>query len=628
MSTVEQLGDRWPKVLKGFDDAKLTSDDIKAITGAINSLTLEQAKAAVPMDFNSSSDGEMQARRHLYRAAHVLWSLAYRSDKSLPVVSWQTFGDLRSARDSLRKIVQDLVKKALGQDEAPISRVQSASNTITTQPTIVVRTQFNALKSFENAVKSVRAQVHTHRQQTVTPVQMAKRVLTPQMMVSTFQAQGQARQATAQTLLALSKEAVARQYFLKLLDIHSYFNDQRLKVLFNFTAMGLAIETAYKSFNKDVTEGQKATAAKLALAKTFFSALSKAPPPISFLGSIGGVVVGALHVDSEVDQRQVHTVLQGDGNPIVDALKGKFASIATTFEDKTRVGVALQGVSRASELQEALHIVAAKHFALIRDTVAEVCQDQFGGTSQAREAKFQVFLETLRRKRVSTLRGELTADALQGLAMVEADNLYKETVAAIDSTLQSAQIKTVPHDDLVGAVELMLYGSYVLNAFRRQGQTPGTYTYDYTATLPDTIVNRLASASTEWAVLAKNMTKEQAEAASRLKWEDRENHKRALCYFFEWFSSKMNPFLMVAGVAIEGKPVNAEYIKVQMMEYIDRLNKAIAANAKKAHVYSVRTTWNWSEIEYSIGRTQRVDVDALNLQLVSMRAEANFHRLQ
>ena len=632
MSTVEQLGDRWPKVLKGFTDAKVAPEDVKSITSAINGLTLDQAKEAVPAGFSNDSGQEQQDRRNLYRAAHCLWYLAYRSDKSLAVVGWQTFHDTRSSMDTLRQIVRGLVKKALGQDEVAISRPDSSQSQISARPAVVVRTQFDALKSFQNAAKTVREQVHTQRQATITPVQMARKVLTPQSIVSTFQAQGQARQTRATGLLASSEEAIARQYFLKLFDLHTTFTDQKLDLLFNFTATSTAVETAYKAFDKDVRKGQEETQSKLDLAKTFFTALSKAPPPLSFVGSIGGAVVGQLHVDKEIDQRGQHEVLRGDAsNPIVDALKSKFASLAKTLEDKTRVGNALGGIDRAGDLQKALHIVAAKYYLLIRNTVKEVCEDTFGGSSQEREKKFQVFLENVRVKKLGTLSGELTAQRLKDLAMREADTLHKEVEAAISSTLGAAKVPLPDPDDLVGAIELLLYGSYVLNAFRKEDKTASNgYSYNFSASLPDTIVKRLASASTEWAVLATDITKQQADKKTRLKWEDRENHKRALCYFFEWYRTEMNPFFMMAGVTIKGQPVTGEYIKVQIMEYVTRLNKAIMANAKKEHFYSVRTTWNWNEIDIAMGRSQRLDPELLNAELASLRGQAipNFHSLQ
>ena len=192
MSTVEQLGDRWPKVLSGLNDAKLSPDDIKAVTAAVNGLTLVEAKAAVPMGFNNDSGDNMRARRHLFRAASVLWYLAYRTDKTLPVVGWQTFQDERSTPDALRKIVQGLAKTALGQNDTPISRVDSlaTASVITSQPQLVVRSQFDALKSLQNAMKAVRTQVHTQRQQSITPLQMARKVSSTQTVVSAFQAQG------------------------------------------------------------------------------------------------------------------------------------------------------------------------------------------------------------------------------------------------------------------------------------------------------------------------------------------------------------------------------------------------------------------------------------------------------
>ena len=632
MSTVEQLGDRWPKVLSGLSDAKVAPEDVKSITAAINSLTLDQAKEAVPAGFSKESGQEQKARRDLYRAAHCLWYLAYRSDKSLAVVGWQTFHDARSSMDTLRKIVQDLVRKALGKDELAIAKPDSDAGQVSARPAVVVRTQFDALKSFQNAAKTVRAQVHAQREATITPVQMARKVLTPQSVVSTLQAQGQARQARASALLASSQEAIARQYFLKLFDLHAEFTDQKLDLLFNFTATATAVETAYKSFDKDVRAGQQEMQSKLDLAKTFFTALAKAPPPLSFVGSIGGAVVGQLHVDKEIDQRGQHEVLRGDAaNPIVSSLKDKFTALSRTLQDKTRVGVVLGGIERAGDLQKALHIVAAKYYSLIRNTVKEVCEDTFGGSSQDRERKFQLFLENVRTRKLGTLGGELTTQRLQDLAMREADTLHKETAAAISSTLGAAKVPLPEPDDLVGAIELMLYGSYVLNAFRKEDKTASSgYTYNFSASLPDAIVKRLASASTEWAVLATDITKQQADRKTRLKWEDRENHKRALCYFFEWYRSEMNPFFMMAGVMIKGQPVTGEYIKVQVMEYITRLNKAIMANAKKEHIYSIRTTWNWSEIDIAMGRTQRLDPVLLNAELAALRGQAisNFHSLQ
>jgi hypothetical protein len=103
-----------------------------------------------------------------------------------------------------------------------------------------------------------------------------------------------------------------------------------------------------------------------------------------------------------------------------------------------------------------------------------------------------------------------------------------------------------------------------------------------------------------------------------------------LCYFFDWFSTTMNPFMMIAGLCIKGKPVTAEFIKVQIAQYIAELNKAIAASAKKEAFYHVRTTWNWDEIDIAMGRATRLDPDVLNAELAALRGRAlpNFHALE
>lgn len=635
MSTVEQLGERWPKVLAGFADAKVSPDDIKAVTAAVNNLTLQEAMAAVPMKFASDSGDEQKARRNLYRAAHCLWYLAYRSDKSLPVVSWQTFHDTRSALESLRGIVLDHVKKALGRNELPISAPQDDRPQVTARAPVVVRSSFNALKTFQNAANTVRGQVHAQRQQAMTPVERARKALQPELMVATLRAQGQARQVTAQALLARSKQDVARQYFLKLFDIHSYFTDQKLAMAFNFTAMSAAVETAYKAFEQDVKKGGEesiSTFSKVGLAKLFFKGLSAAPPPLSLVGKIGGAVVDTLHVDTVIDQRPQHEVLRGDAaNPIASALSSTLSALGREFDDRTRVGNRLKGLTRSGDLQKALHITATHHYTLMRETVKEVCEQTFGGSSELRESKFQAFLDRLRRDKLGSVRGPLDEERLKSLAMTEADKLYKETVDIIEIMMNSSKVQMLDNDDLVGAIELVLYGNYVLHVFRKEDKTSSKgYRYDFSASLPKTIVNRLAASTTEWAVLALDSTKKSADARTRLKWEDRDNHKRALCYFFEWLQAEMNPFLMLAGVNMGGKPVTAEFIRVQMMQYITKLNKAIVANAKKEAFYSIRTTWNWDEIDIAMGRATRLDPDVLNAQLAALRGHglSNFHALE
>jgi hypothetical protein len=622
MSTVEQLGDRWPKVLKGLGDARVSQEDVKAVVASVNSLTLEEAKRAVPSNFAHDSGQEQKVRRDLYRAAHCLWYLAYRSDKSLAVVSWGTFHDTRSPLDALRTIIQDHLKKALGRNDSPIVAPALVQSLVTPQPTVVVRTQFNAVKSFQNTIRTVRGQVHAQRQQAITPAARARKFLTTQNMVSAFQAQGQIRQETARVLLDRSKEAIAHQYFLKLVYIHLQFTDQKLSLVFNFTAMASAVETAYKGFNKDVEDGQKQIAAKVAMAKRFFDALKKAPPPFGYIGTLGSAACSVMHVDSEIDQRQQHVALGGDAvHSVVAALKAKFTSVRNTVEDKTRVGPKLQNLPKTGDLHAALHELAKFHYDLTRARVEEVCKETFGESSEQLSKNFRVFLDSIRTEKLGAVTKTLTEERLMSFAMAEIDNLHRETVAAIQSLLNSTTISLPTNEDLVGAVELMLYGSYVLNVFRKEDKRSDTgYTYDFSPSLPEKIVVRLASASTEWAVLAMDTTKKGARTNNRLKWENRDNHKRALCYFFEWFSTTMNPFLMIAGVCMDGKPVTAQFIKAQMVEYITKLNKAIAANAKKQHILSIRTTWNWDEIDIDMGRATRYDPDSLNAELVALRA--------
>jgi hypothetical protein len=617
MSTVEQLGDRWPKVLKGLGDARVSQEDVKAVVASINSLTLEEAKKAVPSSFAHDSGQEQKLRRDLYRAAHCLWYLAYRSDKSLPVVSWGTFHDTRSSLDALRTIIQDHLKKALGRNDLPIVAPALVQSLVTPQPTVVVRTKDQTIMSFKNALRTY---VHAQRQQTLTPDQIA--LERQRFVVSAFQAQGQKRQETARVLLEKSSYTISRQYFMKLGDIHEKFTDHKISLVFNFAAMASAVETAYTRFNKDVEEGQKQTAAKVAMAKRFFEALKKAPPPFGYIGSLGSAACSVMHVDSEIDQRQQHVALGGDAvSTIAAALKAKFTEVRNIAEDLTRVGPKLQNLPKTGDLHAALHDLAKFHYELIRDQVKKVCDDTFGVASQKREENFQIFLNKIRKEKLRTITQTLNDERLMNFAMAETDNLHRETEAAIQSLLNSTKISLPTNDDLVGAVELMLYGSYVLNAFRKEDKNSSTgYTYNFSPSLPEKIVVRLASADTEWAVLAMDTTKKGARANSRLKWENRDNHKRALCYFFEWFSTKMNPFLMIAGVCMDGKPVTAQFIKAQMVEYITQLNKAIAANAKKQHILSIRTTWNWDEIDIDMGRATRYDPDSINAELVALRA--------
>ncbi|MDZ7936951.1 MAG: hypothetical protein U5M53_01180 [Rhodoferax sp.] len=547
-----------------------------------------QAEAAFEHFAHSDAVGGDDAMlgRKLHRAAYCLHYLLVRRDGAMQAFNLdraqsQTLGKDQAILNYIGKCLDALT----GKNVTPITPPQQAAATLV-QPAIqpaIPLSPSPALLKFQNAVKNV----VTIRKQRITAFQQVGRDIL-------------ARDKSAN--VAIRTDAGGLSHWLQAInDIRHHYSEQTHNSLFNFTAMTSATNAAYEQFSLIVKEGQKETSSKLEMASLCFTALSKAPLPLSLIGTIGGLVTKALHVDGEINQKREYEVLEGEAdtnvkkiaNWIKEGINGKKEG----FKAATRLGFDLKNLPPANDLQTALQTVARSHLLLMQGAVGSACDQVFGDDEASRTAQFEAFAEHIKNTRVpGKLQARAEQQQLISIIHSEMKEIKRSATEAIDKVLNGAR-PTLVGTDCIGAFELLLYGVYIDRFFKIVGSSG----YDYSRDLPDAIIERLSEKSTPWAVLMPKSTKAEAQGARRLKWGGEENHKRALNYFFQWYLREMNPFLIVAGATHAGHPMTVDYIKQQMGSYIDKLNAAIIANARKEHFYSISTTWNWSGINSKLG---------------------------
>lgn len=628
--TDSEVKESWGKVIKGIAAVTpLSLSEQHTLEQQIEALgSKELALASMPRGMSRSDHTE--ALRQKYRAAFCLACLCKANGKPADPVA-ETSMDNESGLDAS---IKKMLKTALGLDQPVLQKpVTTTSSTVTVTskpPKPSPPREYSALS--KKLWHRINDKLQANQRASLQP--QARQSLVMAKVVKAFVAEGKQRPVTVKAMQGMVLEDqhvrtfVAGKWDAAVDEIYREVDRVEKKVLLNFASMLSAVDEAYKRFDATVTRGNEATAAKVALAKSFFEALKKAPPPLSLVGSVGGAIVGVLHVDTRIDPTVKYEALKGDKaddfkNRVVDGLSG----IAKWGEEKTRVGISLNDMKTTGSLKEELHKVVATQFEEIGRVVRLVCEEEFGKAGQ-RTVKARAFLDEVARNKVtaSGWYGKASVEQVQLHAEREVEARRKHVCMMIEDLLTTTSPEIVDFNDMVGALEMLLYGSYVEAALKGEGGS-----YNLKPDIPDKVLERLEAGqrkdgkTEEWSVIVRKATKEGASQRSRLKYDGDANHKRALLYFFEFYRKNLNPFYMVAGTLMDGEVVTPALMKKKKKKYIDDLNKAILANAAKAHFYSTSTTWHWDRIDVAIGRAE--SLESLNEQLSDLRAHANFHAL-
>jgi hypothetical protein len=601
MAHSDTLKDKWGKVQEGLAAAGATSEEIEAVKATLNRLsTLTQAEAAFEHFGFSDRQRGAEAGRRLHRAAFCLHYLLARQDDTVQAFNLDRRQTQILASDASDSTIQTYIRKCLnkltGASEAPIVRPDSGTTVVAS---VVVPEPVSApspaLARFRQAVG------------TVGQAQAAK-LAARAKLVSAFQQTAQdqlAKHRLANTIIR--QDASGLTHFVQTInDIRDHYNEQKFNALFNFTTLKTAVDQAYKDFHKVVQDGQSEAKFKVKMAESLFGLLEEhLPKPFSLIGTIGKKVTGQLHVDESIDQDASYSALSPEPTGRLKAFAGNLAkslgAAKESYADFTRVGMKLNALPQARDFGSTLDSVTKCWFEIIQDVVRATVDGVFGENSTKREERFTDFVNDLRLNRLPTgklVNSSTQAEQLKLLVTQEIDQIKRETTQKIDQLTQGGKVTLIDQKASQGAFELMLYGLYLEQLFKNEGGG-----YDFSKTIPAAIVTRLANKDDGWALLMTQGTKIQAQAAHRLKWEDRENHKRALLYFFQWYARKMSPFLMVVGAVHDGQAVSPEVIQREIRAYIDKLNQAIIANAAKDGFFSIRTTWDWTKISQSMGQT-------------------------
>ena len=201
----------------------------------------------------------------------------------------------------------------------------------------------------------------------------------------------------------------------------------------------------------------------------------------------------------------------------------------------------------------------------------DMTRPSLGGEDQAGQLAVKDFIE----KQMEITRDEVLQSLTDELVCFDFDKLSK--------------------DDMKEAVELYLIGGFVLAEFNRHGGMEKISKMS----LEKPIIKRLAQEG-DWGILTGSGQDHQNRPRGRLVWKGKENHYRALVYFFRWLRSRYHPFDLLGNVQHlpGGEKITAESMKRDIHRYIDKISHAIDSTRTKGLFGS---TWDWQSINTYMG---------------------------
>ncbi|HEY4216795.1 MAG TPA: hypothetical protein VGM67_06630 [Gemmatimonadaceae bacterium] len=307
----------------------------------------------------------------------------------------------------------------------------------------------------------------------------------------------------------------------------------------NMMAAQTAGTGAYTEFEAFFRAVGKENEAKIAMAKSFFGALSSyAPFPLSIVGKVGGAACGLLHTDVAIRQERVvgpHKYF--DSNiPTLEKFNTKLGEVKNWTTDLTRLGVAGGSLPSGTTLAGAIDIAKGRAVTLLNAVFLQAIAETYGSTPGEQAAKGTEFYLKVQ-EGLGGVGGGAREELVAQMALNKANSIFNATKAAIGSV---GALAVVNAEDIQPFIELQLMAEYLAALM------PGE---DFTKAIPDALITRLESAPFNLIARKTKTTKSTAVyAAKKLPWiAGHPRHVGAIVYFFRWYKKSVNPFDIATG---------------------------------------------------------------------------------
>jgi hypothetical protein len=557
---------RIAKVTEGLGLAKLTIGEINRVVGIFDLLGTEMAKTlADRTEFDVSSSSKLsekvfgaangRQRREMARAILFLADLqAWYDDKSLSIkktsAEFETMW--RATEESLRKKLSDDAKALCKRDldlRAELNRVPPE------RPEIVIpKTAVPAEIALLNQREALLTSMLKSHQVRITE---AKDGITPLAVARTDWSNAKTRLLSAHT-------------------------KHITHVLSNVDSMRTATAGAYEEYKAFFDAVGKETEAKLEIAKLLFNALSDyAPFPLSVVGKIGAAAVGQLRVDTIIPQtRELGPSQYYNSNvQVLAQASAKLAAVKNWKDDITTLGVRGHDLSSITSLGDALDKIKIVTINLMEKVFEDMVKDIYGDTPTQMNTKSADFYQAVMALYTDPVRNLSVNDkAKTHIVSQKVTNLSDFTIREIEKI---GKMNLVDSKTLQPFIELQLFAEYLAH------KVPNTPEQDYAVDISDELISRLESKPFEL-ILRKTNSNQTASIyqQNKLPWQGgHPRHVGALCIFFRWYRSHVNPFDIATG------KTTAAGVRATMEKIIEDIGKAIQAQKISRTLRAGQADW-------------------------------------
>lgn len=432
----------------------------------------------------------------------------------------------------------------------------------------------------------------------------ANRVIAMNKAAAAFQSSG--RENRANNIARANQFVVAKEDKL----MHSWttarsflvqtFSRDQVWFLYNHANFNSAISTAYRDFRLSVEENQALIKARVDLLKKLFTGLKMAPPPLSFVGMAGELALSQAKVQTTLDPRQGLPEPNAHNSGFVQ----RFLDKVEELQKQGEIGPVLGNLATDSALLTGLDKVCASQLKIMQKALDTVCTERFGDATN-QDQKMREFLAESIERQYDAYKGFLGAQfetkrtSLPGMLATSEEGMLTAMRERIDryrleleAEIRANFMASPGHEalsNMKAAIEMSLYCAYIKELYASDAMLRG-------AELHDNIVNFFAR-SDAWGILSKDAHQASALAETRLSWKGGYNHKKALHRFCTWYVETINPFLMVSGRHLGGKPYSAKLIQELIRMRVRRINIAIDETRTKGLFGS---NWDWDRLDEAL----------------------------
>jgi hypothetical protein len=558
------------KVKEGLGLAKLTADEINRVLGVFDFLGLAEAKElADRTEFDVSSSSKLseklfgadngRQRREMARAILFVADLQAFYDEK-PLLTKKTDAEFeamwRDTEESLRTNLSKFAKALCKRDvdfRAELNRVPPERPKIVI-PKTTVPAEITLLEKREALLTSM---LKSHQ----VRITEAKDGITPLAVARTDWSNAKTRLLSAHT-------------------------KHITHVLSNVDSMRTATAGAYEEHKAFFDSVGKETEAKLEIAKLLFNALSDyAPFPLSVVGKIGAAAVGQLTVDTIIPQtRELEPPkYYNSAVPVLARASAKLAAVKNWKDDITTLGVLGHDLSSITSLGDALDKIKIVTINLMEKVFEDMVKDIYGDTPTEMNTKSADFYQTVMALYTDASRNlSVNNKAKTHIVSQKVTKLSDFTISEIEKV---GKMNLVDSKTLQPFIELQLFAEYLAH------RVPDTTEQNYEVDISDKLISRLESKPFEL-ILRKGGSNQTSGiyAQKKLPWQDgHPRHVGALCIFFRWYRSHVNPFDIATG------KTTAAGVRDTMEKTIVDIGKAIQAHTIR-RTFSTTNQADWDKV--------------------------------